>query len=78
MDDTEAGRESADLWLLNSCTVKDPSQAAFVNLLKAGRNRRRPLPRGAADGTIGGDVETGASSGGGACDIDIPYGSLRW
>ena len=35
-------REDADLWLLNSCTVKDPSQAAFVNLLKAGRARRRP------------------------------------
>jgi threonylcarbamoyladenosine tRNA methylthiotransferase CDKAL1 len=35
----ESKREDADLWLLNSCTVKDPSQAAFVNLLRAGRDR---------------------------------------
>ncbi len=25
--------KDADLWLLNSCTVKDPSQAAFMNLV---------------------------------------------
>jgi len=35
----ESKRDQADLWLLNSCTVKDPSQAAFVNLLRAGRDR---------------------------------------
>eukprot|EP00501_MAST-03F_sp_TOSAG23-6_P000111 GSMAST32.ASY1.ANO1.113.1 assembled CDS len=25
-------KSSADLWLINSCTVKDPSESAFVNL----------------------------------------------
>ena len=28
--------EDADLWLINSCTVKDPSQAAFQNLVQRG------------------------------------------
>jgi len=27
-------KEDADLWLVNSCTVKDPSQSAFENLVK--------------------------------------------
>jgi threonylcarbamoyladenosine tRNA methylthiotransferase CDKAL1 len=40
----DAERDSADIWLLNSCTVKDPSQSAFVNLLKAGRERMSPMP----------------------------------
>lgn len=29
-------RAKADLWLLNSCTVKNPSQDVFVNAIKAG------------------------------------------
>lgn len=29
-------KENANLWLLNSCTVKDPSQAAFMHLVKKG------------------------------------------
>lgn len=29
-------RAKADLWLLNSCTVKSPSQDVFVNAIKAG------------------------------------------
>eukprot|EP00456_Euglypha_rotunda_P006449 TRINITY_DN11109_c0_g1_i10.p1 TRINITY_DN11109_c0_g1~~TRINITY_DN11109_c0_g1_i10.p1 ORF type:complete len:243 (-),score=31.21 TRINITY_DN11109_c0_g1_i10:79-753(-) len=29
-------KDDADLWLLNSCTVKDPSQLAFVNTVKKG------------------------------------------
>ena len=33
----ESDPAQADLWLLNSCTVKDPSQAAFVNLVKKGK-----------------------------------------
>mmetsp|Transcript_16042 Transcript_16042/g.40617 ORF Transcript_16042/g.40617 Transcript_16042/m.40617 type:complete len:503 (+) Transcript_16042:100-1608(+) len=32
-------REDADVWLINSCTVKDPSQAAFVHLVQAGREQ---------------------------------------
>ena len=31
-------RNDADLWLVNSCTVKDPSQAAFMHLVKSGEN----------------------------------------
>ncbi len=30
-------KAAADLWLINSCTVKDPSQSAFVNLVAKGR-----------------------------------------
>mmetsp|Transcript_12334 Transcript_12334/g.22013 ORF Transcript_12334/g.22013 Transcript_12334/m.22013 type:complete len:502 (+) Transcript_12334:250-1755(+) len=30
-------RDAADLWLINSCTVKDPSQAAFLHLVQAAR-----------------------------------------
>ena len=33
----ESDPAKADLWLLNSCTVKDPSQAAFVNLVNKGK-----------------------------------------
>ena len=32
-----ADKNDADLWLVNSCTVKDPSQAAFMNLVNSGR-----------------------------------------
>ena len=28
---------AADVWLINSCTVKDPSQAAFMHLVKKGQ-----------------------------------------
>lgn len=30
-------QDDADLWLINSCTVKDPSQSAFVHLVAEGR-----------------------------------------
>ena len=30
-------QEDADLYLINSCTVKDPSQAAFVNMVNKGK-----------------------------------------
>lgn len=33
----ESDPSQADLWLLNSCTVKDPSQAAFLNLVNKGK-----------------------------------------
>ena len=29
-------KDEADLWLINSCTVKDPSQAAFMHLVNTG------------------------------------------
>ena len=29
-------KNDADLWLVNSCTVKDPSQAAFMHLVNSG------------------------------------------
>lgn len=34
---------SADLWLINSCTVKDPSQAAFMHLVTKAKNEHRPI-----------------------------------
>jgi len=35
--------EDADLWLLNSCTVKDPSQAAFMNLVNKAKDESRAV-----------------------------------
>lgn len=35
--------EQADLWLLNSCTVKDPSQAAFMNYVHKAKSRNLPV-----------------------------------
>ena len=29
----------ADLWLLNSCTVKNPSESHFVNTIQKGRDQ---------------------------------------
>lgn len=36
-------RDQADLWLLNSCTVKDPSQAAFMHLVEKARAQNLPV-----------------------------------
>lgn len=33
--------DTAQLWLLNSCTVKDPSQAAFMHLAAKGRKQNK-------------------------------------
>ena len=33
----ESDPKAADLWLLNSCTVKDPSEAVFLNLVNKGK-----------------------------------------
>lgn len=33
----------ADLWLINTCTVKSPSQSAMDTLLTRGRNAKKPL-----------------------------------
>jgi threonylcarbamoyladenosine tRNA methylthiotransferase CDKAL1 len=33
----------ADLWLINSCTVKDPSQAAFMHLVNKAKDQGKPL-----------------------------------
>ena len=47
-------RDTADLWLLNTCTVKGPSQAAMSTLVAAGKKRGKALlvagcvPQGAA------------------------------
>jgi len=35
--------DDADLWLLNSCTVKDPSQAAFMHLVNKGKDNNKPV-----------------------------------
>uniref|UniRef100_A0A7S4DHF9 Threonylcarbamoyladenosine tRNA methylthiotransferase n=1 Tax=Lotharella globosa TaxID=91324 RepID=A0A7S4DHF9_9EUKA len=36
-------KEKADLWVLNSCTVKAPSQDVFVNAIKAGKDQKKPM-----------------------------------
>jgi threonylcarbamoyladenosine tRNA methylthiotransferase CDKAL1 len=33
----------ADLWLINSCTVKDPSQAAFMHLVEKAKTIEKPV-----------------------------------
>ena len=33
----------ADLWLINSCTVKDPSQAAFMHLVNKAKEGGVPV-----------------------------------
>ncbi len=35
--------EKADIWVINSCTVKDPSQAAFVNLVQKAKQDNLPV-----------------------------------
>lgn len=35
--------EAADAWVINSCTVKDPSQASFVNLVRRGKESGVPV-----------------------------------
>lgn len=41
VDDREA--DEADVWLINSCTVKGPSQSAVGNLVKKAREERIPV-----------------------------------
>ncbi|KAI9200467.1 hypothetical protein LWI28_008402 [Acer negundo] len=47
--------EEADLWLINTCTVKSPSQSAMDTLITKGKNARKPLviagcvPQGSRD-----------------------------
>lgn len=38
-----AEQENADLWLVNSCTVKDPSQAAFMHLVNKAKETNFPV-----------------------------------
>ncbi|CAH9082397.1 unnamed protein product [Cuscuta epithymum] len=35
--------DEADLWLINTCTVKSPSQSSMDTLLTKGRNAKKPL-----------------------------------
>ena len=35
--------ENADLWFLNSCTVKNPSETAFMNLVKRAKERKKGI-----------------------------------
>ncbi|CAI0556749.1 unnamed protein product [Linum tenue] len=35
--------ENADLWLINTCTVKNPSQSAMDTLITKGKNAQKPL-----------------------------------
>ena len=39
----EEQREAADLWLVNTCTVKSPSQSAMDNVISAGRQLGKHL-----------------------------------
>jgi threonylcarbamoyladenosine tRNA methylthiotransferase CDKAL1 len=35
--------EAADLWLLNSCTVKNPAQEHFLNMVKLAKEKGKYL-----------------------------------
>mmetsp|Transcript_964 Transcript_964/g.1006 ORF Transcript_964/g.1006 Transcript_964/m.1006 type:complete len:562 (+) Transcript_964:42-1727(+) len=35
--------ENADVWLVNSCTVKDPSQAAFMNVVEKAKSKEKAI-----------------------------------
>jgi len=35
--------EEADAWVVNSCTVKDPSQAAFMHVVKQAKEKKKPI-----------------------------------
>ena len=39
----ESDPDQADLWLVNSCTVKDPSQAAFMNIVTKAKEINHPV-----------------------------------
>ena len=39
----EYDREAADIWVINSCTVKDPSQSAFTNIIKRAQQLHIPM-----------------------------------
>lgn len=39
----DEARDAADLWLINTCTVKSPSQSAMDNLLRRGRQAGKAL-----------------------------------
>lgn len=41
MEDEDKGE--ADLWLINTCTVKGPSQSAMSNVLKQGEEQGKKL-----------------------------------
>ena len=36
-------KEQADVWVLNSCTVKNPSQDVFMNAIKEGQRQQKKL-----------------------------------
>lgn len=38
---TSENKDDASVWILNSCTVKDPSEMAFVNLVKEGIDKKK-------------------------------------
>lgn len=36
-------KEKADIWLINSCTVKNPSEASFMHLVNDAKKRNKPI-----------------------------------
>ena len=36
-------KDDADAWLINSCTVKNPSQSAFMHLVNQGLEAKKPV-----------------------------------
>ena len=39
----DAQRDEADAWLINSCTVKSPSQSQMATVIEAGKARGKPV-----------------------------------
>ncbi|KAI8622795.1 hypothetical protein BC830DRAFT_1087817 [Chytriomyces sp. MP71] len=63
----DARKDDADLWLLNSCTVKGPSEMSFINDIKRGQDKGKKVvvagcvPQ--ASGTVGGSIGRGKGKG---------------
>jgi threonylcarbamoyladenosine tRNA methylthiotransferase CDKAL1 len=51
----DAKKDEADIWVLNSCTVKGPSEMAFINDVKKGKNKGKKV-------VVAGCVPQGSSS----------------
>ncbi|KAJ3030517.1 UNVERIFIED_CONTAM: hypothetical protein HDU68_008805 [Siphonaria sp. JEL0065] len=63
----DSKKDQADLWLLNSCTVKGPSELTFINDIKKGMDAGKKVvvagcvPQ--ASGTVGGSIGRGKGKG---------------
>ncbi|KAI9321178.1 hypothetical protein DFJ73DRAFT_616250, partial [Zopfochytrium polystomum] len=62
----EDSKNDADLWLLNSCTVKGPSESSFVNAIKKGQSDGKKI---VVSGCVPQGGGSGSSSGSGSGNV---------